>query len=77
MAFDRPNRNSQPRGDVSVGQTLAEQQHDLAFPIGQRQRLARLTKRRGTYATALLGQRFCSGRRSRLAAGDPLRDVDS
>jgi ABC-type hemin transport system ATPase subunit len=35
VAFDRANRQGQSRGNVAVGQTLAEQHHDLAFSIGQ------------------------------------------
>jgi hypothetical protein len=47
--------------NVAVGQTLAEQHHDLAFSIGQRQGLAGLTKRGGIGVAALCAQRFCSG----------------
>ena len=61
VAFDCADRKGQSLGYVAVGQPSADQHHDLAFPVGQWQRLAGLTKRGSIGTSALSGQCFCSG----------------
>ena len=55
VAFDGAYGQCQSLGDFAAGQSLTDQHHDLAFPVGQRQGLAGLTKRRSAGA-ALFGQ---------------------
>jgi hypothetical protein len=43
VAFDGAYRQSQSLSDFAAGQSLTDQHHDLAFPIGQRQGPAGLT----------------------------------
>jgi hypothetical protein len=55
VALDGAYRQSQSLGNFAAGQSLTDQHHDLAFPIGHWQGIAGLTKRRST-GTALFGQ---------------------
>src|SRR5271156_153520 len=55
VAFDGAYGQSQSLGNFAAGQSRTDQHHDLALPIGQRQGLAGLKKRRST-GTALFGQ---------------------
>jgi hypothetical protein len=55
VAFDGAYGQGQSISDFAAGQSFTDQHHDLAFPIGQRQRLAGLQERRSAGA-ALFGQ---------------------
>ena len=58
VAFDGAHRKGQAFRDIAVGQALDNQQRDLTFPIGERQRHTRFAKRRCIGAAALFGQCF-------------------
>ena len=64
VALNRAHRQIQPKRDVPVGHRRAEEHHDLAFTIGQRQLLGGLPKRRCARAAADSRQRL----RARRAA---------
>lgn len=61
MAVDGSDRENQLLGDFTPGQPLSEQPHDLAFTVGEWQRLAGPAQRRGAHA-ALLRKRVSAYR---------------
>ena len=74
VSLHRPHRDNQPIGDLTVGQSSRGQHDDLAFTVGDRQRLGQGMDCGCSYSV-LAGQPLRAGRRLQFlaaAAGAPV-----
>ena len=69
-------REGQSLGNRAVGQSVAEQHHDLSFAVGQRQDLGGLAKRRGPARHRMFRQGFSACRAVQRRAPESLAAVN-